>query len=167
MLINLLSQNIIPITIFSILGTVIAFSFSALIKAEEKLKLETETMLDKRIWYSPKDVHDFFQQIDKTPEGINIYIWMHTFPDVIFPLAYGTFFGTLIFYLYDATIDWKLAIPVLATVFDLGENFTTVSMAKSYPEISTFLSWLACGCTSIKWTMFALSIIFILIGLFY
>lgn len=166
MLINLLSKNIIPISIFSVLVIAIAFSFSELIKAEKKLKLETETMLDKRVWYNPKDVSNFFQQIDKTPEGINIYIWMHKFPDVIFPLAYGTFFAASIFYLYDREIDWKLAIPLLATIFDLGENFTTIRLANSYPKISASLAWLACGCTSIKWTMFVLSLVFILFGLF-
>ena len=154
-----------------LIATISSFlSFSEIQKAKKRLDLGDETLLDERIWYTPQNVHDFFKHISggetQGREGLDLYVWMHTVPDVIFPIAYGTLLAAGIVYFNGAGVYyWKLAVPILAVFFDLGENFTTAYLARSYPKISSSIAWLACGYTLMKWTMIAFSAILIVMGI--
>lgn len=167
MFINLLSKYIATLPGFSFLIIIILFCFLEIQKGEKELNLGAENiLLDKRFWYTPTDVQSFLAYINekKGREGLNLYVWIHIIPDVIFPIAYGTFLTALIIYFYGTEVDWKLVIPIFAVMFDLAENFTTAYLANSYPNVSSFLAWLACGCTLMKWIMIVFSVILIFIG---
>lgn len=167
MLANLLSRYVVTLPGFSVLVIIILFCFLEIQKGEKELNLKAENiLLDKRFWYTPTDVKSFLAHINKIKgrEGLNLYVWIHIVPDVIFPIAYGTFLAALIIGFYSTEVDGKLVIPILAAMFDLGENFTTAYLAWSYPNISSPLTWLACGCTLTKWIMIIFSVILIFIG---
>jgi hypothetical protein len=167
MLVNLLSRYVMTLPGFSVLVIIILFCFLEIQKQENELKLGSgNILLDKRFWYTPRDVESFLTYINETKgrEGLNLYVWIHIVPDVIFPIAYGTFLAALIIRFYGTEIDWKLVIPILAVMFDLGENFTTAYLAWSYPNISSLLAWLAYGCTLMKWIMIIFSVILIFVG---
>lgn len=167
MLINLLSKYIATWPGFSLLVTVFLVCLPVFNWRQEKLDLTGEnSLLDSRFWYTPTDVQSFFTHIyeNNGREGLNLYVLTQITLDVIFPIVYGTLFAALIVRFYGAEVNWKLIIPILAVASDLGENFTTAYLAWSYPNVSSFLAWLAYGCTLTKWTMVGFSVILIFIG---
>ena len=127
-------------------------------------------LLDARFWYRPTDVRDFFAYINTKlgKKGLNIFVLTQVTLDFIFPITYGTLFATLIILLYSGETRQKLIIiPLLATIFDLGENFILAYLAYSYTGKISSLAWLAGISTSLKWLMMIGSVLIVFGGAIY
>jgi hypothetical protein len=123
-------------------------------------------LLDARFWYSPTDVRDFFGYLNTKlgKKGLNIFALTQVTLDFIFPIAYGIFFATLITLLYSEEVKRKLIIiPLLATIFDLGENFILAYLAYKYADSVSALARLAGIFTLLKWLM-TISSVSLLLG---
>jgi hypothetical protein len=144
------------------------FGFKSL---SEQFKLDANhKLLDARFWYSPTDVRDFFAYINTKlgKRGLNIFALTQVTLDFIFPIAYGIFFATLITLLYSEEVKQKLiTIPLLATIFDLGENFILAYLAYNYAGGVSPLARLAGIFTSLKWLMTISSVSLLLGGSLY
>jgi hypothetical protein len=138
-------------------------------RSEQLILDASHKLLDARFWYSPTDVRNFFEYINPKLDGrgLKIFALTQVTIDFIFPIAYGTFFVTLITLLYSKEVSEKLIIiPLLATIFDLGENFILAYLAANYVgKISSPLAQLAGIFTSLKWIMTVGSVLLLLAGL--
>ena len=131
--------------------------------------------------------------IDIVKTGLDLYAVTQVSLDLLFPIVYGTLFAVLIIFLYKARsfkrfkiqrvtllkltltlpkeiviprfkLSHLILIPTLAIIGDFGENFITVFLAWSYPNVSSSLVWLASVFTLVKWVMVIGSLIIIFYG---
>ena len=89
---------------------------------------------------------------DYGAEGRTIYAWSSAVLDTLFfPLIYVTLFAGLIYRFRPTEGIWLLAfVPVIAGIWDVGENVQIVVMLIQYPDIGeTQVAW-ASAFTSIK-----------------
>ncbi|MDE0003680.1 MAG: hypothetical protein OXQ29_13395 [Rhodospirillaceae bacterium] len=91
-------------------------------------------MLDMKPGYSYGEAMAAMEEYG--PDGRTTYAWGSMVLDTLFPLVYVTFFAGLIhrFRLTEGT--WWLAfVPVVAGVWDLGENVQITAMLVGYPDV--------------------------------
>ena len=75
-------------------------------------------------------------------DGRNAYLYRQIPLDLIFPLIYGSGGFLLLAYLFkkidvkNAKIYYLCLVPIAGAVFDYFENFGTISLLNSYPEIA-------------------------------
>ena len=69
-------------------------------------------------------------------DGRTTYAWGSMVLDTLFPLVYVTFFAGLIYRFRLTEGTWWLAfVPVVAGVWDLGENVQITAMLVGYPDV--------------------------------
>jgi hypothetical protein len=104
-----------------------------------QLKLDADhKLLDSRFWYSPNEVRDFF---DFLGEKLNLYALTQVTLDFIFPITYGFIFAILTTLLYSEGVSQKIiVVPLLATIFDLGENFILAYLAFNHVGKTSLLA---------------------------
>jgi hypothetical protein len=134
----------------------------------KRFNLDSEHKLpEARLWYSPADVWNFLEYINSElgRKGLEIYALTLVTLDFIFPIAYGTFFAILITLLFSEEVKQNLIIiPLLATVFDLGENFILACLTLKYPCDKPYFARIAGVFTSLKWFMTISSVLLTLGG---
>jgi hypothetical protein len=82
--------------------------------------------------------------------------------DLVFPLAYGLFFGVTLFFLagkrFRAKFPVMLTFPALAVFADFVENFFIVLLIRQFPELLNSTVQFASLANMIKWGSVALSL---------
>lgn len=127
-------------------------------------KLGGVTTLDGRRWYTPEEARDFFQTIGE--RGRKLYGWTQLSLDIVYPLTYGTLFALLIicgFPREDARV--LIIIPLLALLFDLGENLINAYLALQFNDRASPLSRVATVFTFVKRYLFITSMALSLLGI--
>ena len=107
-------------------------------------------MLDVKPGYTHTEAMDAMDEYGA--EGRTIYAWASGVLDTLFfPLIYVTLFAGLIYRFRPTEGMWLLAfVPVIAGIWDVGENVQIVVMLIQYPDIGeTQVAW-ASAFTSIK-----------------
>jgi hypothetical protein len=120
-------------------------------------------LLDLRPWYTPGDVWTFFDRLG--PGGRSLYAISTLTLDTLYPILYAGFLGCLAVRLCPPGLGRVLCwVPLLAAVFDLGENVLLVSLALTFGSEPSGLAWIATGFTTSKWALAVVAIGGILVG---
>ena len=117
-------------------------------------------MLDLLFGFNALDVQKTFETLGET--GRIQYVYSSLILDTAFPLLYVLLFISILLKLNERRI-FILYIPILAGIFDLGENISISLMMSSnsfseIPESQIFISSLLNQC---KWSLCLCSVIFI------
>lgn len=118
-------------------------------------------MIDMRKNYDLPEIKGFFDIIGA--EGREIHRYTTAVIDMIFPFCYGLLFiGLSAFFLIKLAgknSKWLLIslIPVLLMIVDFIENFKTLGLLKSYPDLSSEAVAQASTITGIKSTLTEIS----------
>ncbi|KAA3648209.1 MAG: hypothetical protein DWQ07_04225 [Chloroflexi bacterium] len=112
--------------------------------------------VDTSFFYTPDDVYEIAESYGEA--GRHAYITARLTFDVVWPLAYTFFFGTLISFVFKRAFlldsRWQLAnlVPVLGLLFDYGENVNISIIMAAFPLRLDWLAWLTAIFTMLKWT---------------
>ncbi|MCZ0942996.1 MAG: hypothetical protein OXJ53_08065, partial [Gammaproteobacteria bacterium] len=91
-------------------------------------------MLDMKPGYSYDEAMAAMEEYG--PDGRTTYAWGSMVLDTLFPLVYVTFFAGLIYRFRLTEGTWWLAfVPVVAGIWDLGENVQITAMLVGYPDL--------------------------------
>ena len=117
-------------------------------------------MLDLSFGFSGPDVLKTFETLGET--GRTQYVYSSLILDTAFPALYVLLFISILLKLKEQRI-FIICIPVLAGIFDIGENiFISLMMSSNsfseIPESQIFISSLLNQC---KWSLCLCSVIFI------
>ena len=117
-------------------------------------------MLDLSFGFSGPDVLKTFETLGET--GRIQYVYSSLILDTVFPVLYVLLFISILLKLNERRI-FVLCIPMLAGIFDIGENiFISLMMSSNsfseIPELQIFISSLLNQC---KWSLCLFSVIFI------
>ena len=117
-------------------------------------------MLDLLFGFNALDVQKTFEALGET--GRTQYIYSSLILDTAFPILYVLLFISILLKLNERRI-FVLCIPMLAGIFDIGENiFISLMMTSNsfseIPESQIFISSLLNQC---KWSLCLCSVIFI------
>ncbi len=117
-------------------------------------------MLDLSFGFSGPDVLKTFEALGET--GRTQYVYSSLILDTVFPVLYVLLFISILLKLNERRI-FVLCIPMLAGIFDIGENiFISLMMTSNsfseIPESQIFISSLLNQC---KWSLCLCSVIFI------
>tara|TARA_Y100001968_G_scaffold133477_1_gene121740 strand:- start:397 stop:894 length:498 start_codon:yes stop_codon:yes gene_type:complete len=117
-------------------------------------------MLDLLFGFNALDVQKTFETLGET--GRIQYVYSSLILDTVFPVLYVLLFISILLKLNERRI-FILCIPILAGIFDLGENISISLMMSSnsfreIPESQIFISSILNQC---KWSLCLFSIIFI------
>lgn len=119
-------------------------------------------MIDTRNNYDLAEIQEFFTIIK--PEGREVHRFATGVVDMIFPWAYGILFILIsAFFLKKITSPdskWMYLslFPVLLMVVDYIENFNTLELLDSFPNLTTEMVDSAASVTGIKSTLTNMSI---------
>ena len=121
-------------------------------------------MLDLLFGFNALDVQKTFETLGET--GRIQYVYSSLILDTVFPVLYVLLFISILLKLNERRI-FILCIPILAGIFDLGENISISLMMSSnsfseIPESQIFIASLLNQC---KWSMCLCSVIMILFKL--
>ena len=117
-------------------------------------------MLDLSFGFSGPDVLKTFETLGET--GRTQYVYSSLILDTAFPVLYVLLFISILLKFNERRI-FVLCIPILAGIFDIGENiFISLMMSSNsfneIPESQIFISSLLNQC---KWSLCLCSVIFI------
>ena len=117
-------------------------------------------MLDLLFGFNALDVQKTFETLGET--GRIQYVYSSLILDTVFPVLYVLLFISILLKLNERRI-FILCIPILAGIFDLGENISISLMMSSnsfreIPESQIFISSILNQC---KWSLCLCSVIFI------
>ena len=117
-------------------------------------------MLDLLFGFNALDVQKTFETLGET--GRIQYVYSSLILDTVFPVLYVLLFISILLKLKERRI-FILCIPILAGIFDLGENISISLMMSSnsfseIPESQIFISSVLNQC---KWSLCLCSVIFI------
>ena len=117
-------------------------------------------MLDLLFGFNALDVQKTFEILGET--GRIQYVYSSLILDTVFPVLYVLLFISILLKLNERRI-FILCIPILAGIFDLGENISISLMMSSnsfseIPESQIFISSVFNQC---KWSLCLCSVIFI------
>jgi len=121
-------------------------------------------MLDLSFGFSGPDVLKTFETLGET--GRTQYVYSSLILDTAFPVLYVLLFVSILLKFNERRI-FVLFIPILAGIFDIGENiFISLMMSSNsfseIPESQIFISSLLNQC---KWSLCLCSVIFIIFKL--
>jgi hypothetical protein len=135
-------------------------------------KLETATgskeMLDLKPSSSAEEIYVYINKIG--PSGCEVLKEMYTFQDLIFPLAYGLFFGFgLLFFISRSFPErkkllWFSLAAFLMMMTDYLENFSLLKIVSNPSEQLIIANYVGVF-TSVKWMLGVVTIVLFLIFL--
>ena len=117
-------------------------------------------MLDLLFGFNALDVQKTFEALDEM--GRSQYIYSSLILDTAFPILYVLLFISILLKLNERRVS-VLGLPILAGIFDLGENFSISLMMSSYSfsEISASQIFFSSLFNQCKWSLCLCSVIFI------
>jgi hypothetical protein len=135
---------------------------------QNKILVEQNKILDARFWYTPADARTFFKNLKAA--GRKTYAISELTLDLVFLATYGLLFAVFIRHLYPPRLAWLVVLPLAASVFDLLENITLVSLAWTYSGDESpaagfaVICTLAAICTVAKSVFYAASVLLVFAG---
>lgn len=120
-----------------------AFLLYLFLEGQKEMSLivgESVTLIDLWKGYNLEEITTFFEQLK--PEGRAIHQQLTGLNDMIFPFAYGPFFILILAFLlkniFGKNSKWILfsLFPILTMSADYLENFNTLEMLKSFPNLT-------------------------------
>lgn len=118
---------------------------------------------DTSFTYSPQQLYAIAESYG--PAGRDYYILSRLRFDIVWPLAYGSFFVSAIAVSFRQKKGLLLLLPILSVVFDLFENLFVSLVFAAYPVELDLFAWLAAGSTLLKWTLLMGSVLLLLYGI--
>ena len=117
-------------------------------------------MLDLLFGFTALDVKNTFETLGET--GRTQYVYSSLILDTAFPVLYVLLFISILLKLNEKRI-FILYIPILAGIFDLGENISISLMmsSNSFSEISESQIFISSVLNQCKWSLCLCSVIFI------
>ena len=156
-----------------LIATAIFALFIAVILPQQAAASETYSegvgSVDTSFFFTPDEVYDIAEAYGEA--GRRAYITARLTFDVVWPLAYAFFLGTLISIIFKRAFPlesrWQLLnlVPVLGLIFDYGENISISIIMAAFPLRLDWLAWLTTGFTMLKWTFISAAFVVPLIGL--
>lgn len=146
------------ILLFFVLYCVLSlYAFPAALSKIKSPKKEEVKILDTRLHYSVRDVETLFLQLG--PEGRATYASVASGLDMVYPLVYGILFVLVLAFLLQQVVKprspllYLSLLPLLGVLFDYLENFNTLSLLRSYPQLSVNDVVRGEGLTRTKWSV--------------
>ena len=117
-------------------------------------------MLDLLFGFNALDVQKTFETLGET--GRIQYVYSSLILDTVFPVLYVLLFISILLKLNERRI-FILCIPILAGIFDLGENISISLMmsSNSFSEIPESQIFISSALNQCKWSLCLCSVIFI------
>ena len=117
-------------------------------------------MLDLLFGFNTLDIKNTFETLGET--GRIQYVYSSLILDTVFPVLYVLLFISILLKLNERRI-FILCIPILAGIFDLGENISISLMmsSNSFSEISESQIFISSVLNQCKWSLCLCSVIFI------
>ena len=117
-------------------------------------------MLDLLFGFNALDVQKTFETLGET--GRIQYVYSSLILDTVFPVLYALLFISILLKLNERRI-FILSIPILAGIFDLGENISISLMmsSNSFSEIPESQIFISSALNQCKWSLCLCSVIFI------
>ena len=117
-------------------------------------------MLDLFFGFNALDVQKTFETLGET--GRIQYVYSSLILDTAFPVLYVLLFISILLKLNERR-GFILYIPILAGIFDLGENISISLMmsSNSFSEILESQIFISSALNQCKWSLFLCSVIFI------
>lgn len=123
---------------------------------------------DLSLFYTTADLYRFAEVYGAG--GRQAYVRARFTFDLAFPLIYTFSLATALSWLSRRTFDagslWQQAnlVPVLAMLFDYGENLSASLVMARYPERTPLVDWLAPNFTLFKWAFISASLALLVVG---
>ncbi len=132
------------------------WSFGPMKTIEEKLVNASGSteMLDLHPGSTVKYVYTYLDQLGDP--GLAVLLEMYYFYDLIYPITYGLFFGSLILFLItrvypkNKRVIWFITPVIFMVIFDYFENFSICYLIHHIEKIQP-ISFYIGAFTSIKW----------------
>ena len=130
------------------------YLFQVAQRKTNQLAGEEVLMIDMRSNYSLNEINTFFTNIKS--EGRQIHKHITGVTDMIFPIAYGILFILLsAFFLKklagpDSNWMYLSLVPVLLMILDYMENFNTLELLETYPDLTAEMVDNASNITGLK-----------------
>jgi hypothetical protein len=125
--------------------------------------------LDLMFFYTPDQALAMIERYGEA--GRSIYFRIELTADIIYPMIYTLFYGSLISWLFQRAFPpdskwqkWNV-MPVFAWVFDMLENMGIVSMLSMYPSVPDVAGWITMIFGTLKWAFAFVSMGLVLVGL--
>jgi hypothetical protein len=125
--------------------------------------------IDLKFTYTPAEV---FQMVEAYGEqGRAFYRTVELTGDILYPIAYTLFFGTLLTavlrraFPQNTMVQRLPLLAVLGFLFDMAENVGIVTMLSQFPTQSETVAQLTSIFTTLKWVTFGAMILTLLTGL--
>lgn len=148
------------------------FTFSGAILPYFQKQFDPELnrgLMDLSFGFTPEKGYSIIESYGE--KGREVYRFVESFVDVIYPIAYTIAFILLVSFLFKKT-GWNKqrfailnVIPIGGLVFDLLENFGIVQMLRLFPEKIDFWATFASNSGLIKWLFAGITILMVLCGL--
>ena len=153
--------------LLAVLGVAVITIFLLFILPDESKKAAEYTpegkSFDTSLFYRADSVYDKIASY--SDDGRAAYIHARWTFDLVFPLAYGFFcltaaaFGLVRLVRPDSNLILVLLFPLLAVLFDLGENIFVTVLMVNYPRELIFIPAAASACTFMKWIFVTISML--------
>jgi len=123
--------------------------------------------LDVRVSYTKEEVATLFQEMGT--EGRQIYYFLESRIDMIFPLIYGPMFLMLFAFFFkkwwgsESRMLYLSFLPASTMLFDIMENLNILKLLKNHDQLTDQMVALASTFTGIKMILFVTSLLGILL----
>lgn len=148
------------------------FTFSGAILPYFQKQFDPELnrgLMDLSFGFTPEKGYGIIESYGE--KGREIYLFVESFVDVIYPFVYTIAFILLVSFLFKKN-GWNMqrigilnVIPIGGLVFDLFENFGIIQILRAFPEKVDFWATFASNSGLLKWTFSGITILMVLCGL--
>ena len=155
---------------YLVLGFLAAqFAFSGAILPYFQKQFDPEMnlgLMDLSFGFTPEKGYSILESYGE--KGREVYLFVESFVDIIYPLIYTTAFILLLSFLFKKN-DWNLGLlnllPLGCLVFDLCENLGIIKMLNAFPEKADFWANFSSNLGMVKWAFAGVTVIAVLISL--
>lgn len=123
-------------------------------------------LMDLSFGFTPEKGYSIIESYGE--KGREVYLFVASFIDVLYPIAYTTAFILLLSFLFKKN-GWNFGslnlLPLGCLVFDLCENFGIVKMLEAFPEKVDFWANFSSNLGMLKWVFAGITVIVVLISL--
>jgi hypothetical protein len=145
------------------------FIFSGLILPHFQKQFDPQLtlgLMDLSFGFTPEKGYTILESYGE--KGREIYLFVESFIDILYPIAYTTAFILLLSFLFKKN-GWNVGLlnllPLGCLTFDLCENLGIVKMLHAFPEKVDFWANFSSNLGMIKWVFAGLTVITVVISL--
>jgi hypothetical protein len=142
------------------------FTFSGVILPYFQKQFDPELnrgLMDLSFGFSAEKGYNILESYGE--KGREVYFFVESFIDVIYPITYTIAFILLLSFLFkknNLNLGLLNLLPLGCLIFDLGENFGIVKMLKAFPERVDFWASFSSNVGMVKWVFAALTVLIVL-----